>query len=136
MVIIMTSKNSKETRSKVPIIIQILILALICLIGEICATFIPINCSSPIYDFVIVYILLQFKVIKLEWIEDISNILSSCMLIAFVPATVAIIDQLNELLNMIFPALLASTIASTIVLVVSGGITQVIMKFKEKKGKM
>lgn len=130
-----TASKKPEATKDAPMMVQILILALICFVGELMAASIPINCSSPVYDFVIVYVLLQFKVIKLEWIEKLSNILAGCMLLAFVPGTVSIIDEMEQLLQMIFPALIASTLGSVIVLAVSGCTVQGLMwLIKKLKG--
>ena len=134
-----TSKKPEVQRQDAPMMVQVLIMALICFIGEVLAAIVPINCSSPVYDFVLLYLLLQFKVIKLEWIEKLSNILAGCMLIAFVPGTVSIVEELEQLLQMIFPAIIAATIGSVLVLVVSGCIVQSLMKLIKmlrQKGEM
>lgn len=128
------NKTSKkpETTKDAPLMVQILILAFICFVGELMAEIIPINCSSPVYDFVIVYLLLQLKVIRLEWIEKLSNILAGCMLLAFVPGTVSIINEMEQLFKMIFPALIASTLGSIIVLAISGCTVQGLMRLIKK----
>lgn len=130
------NSNEKAKRQDAPIMVQVLILALICFVGEVLAEVVPINCSSPVYDFVIVYVLLQLKIIRLEWIDKLSNILAGCMLLAFVPGTVAIVDEIDELLQLIFPAFLAATIGSVLVLLVSGWTVQILMwvirRFKQK----
>lgn len=134
-----TSKKPEVQRQDAPMMVQVLIMALICFIGEVLAAIVPINCSSPVYDFVLLYLLLQFKVIKLEWIEKLSNILAGCMLLAFVPGTVSIVEELEQLLQMIFPAIIAATIGSVLVLVVSGCIVQSLMKLIKmlrQKGEM
>lgn len=134
-----TSKKPEVQRQDAPMMVQVLIMALICFIGEVLASIVPINCSSPVYDFVLLYLLLQFKVIKLEWIEKLSNILAGCMLLAFVPGTVSIVEELEQLLQMIFPAIIAATIGSVLVLVVSGCIVQGLMKLIKmlrQKGEM
>jgi len=132
----LTVKKQKKTEKEAPIMVQILILAIVCFIGEVLTQIIPINISAPVYDFVIVYLLLQFKVIKLEWIEKLSNILAGCMLLAFVPGTVSIVNEMEQFLQMIFPAFIASTIGSMLVLLVSGftaqGLIFVIKKIKQK----
>lgn len=124
-----SSKTSKQEtkRQEAPIMVQILILALICFVGEVLAVIVPVNCSSPVYDFIIVYLLLQLKVIHLEWIEKLSNILAGCMLLAFVPGTVSIVDEMEQLLQLIFPAFLAATIGSILVLLVSGWTVKILM---------
>lgn len=123
------NKTSKQEtkRQDAPMMVQVLILAFICFVGEVLAATLPINCSSPVYDFIIVYLLLQLKIIRLEWIEKLSNILAGCMLLAFVPGTVSIVDEMEELLQLIFPAFLAATIGSVLVLLVSGWTVQILM---------
>ena len=133
-----TSKKPEATkRQDAPIMVQVLLLALICFVGEVLATMVPINVSAPVYDFVIVYLLLQFKVIRLEWIEKLINILAGCLLLAFVPVNVNIVNAVEEMLQMIFPAVIASTIGSVLVLLVSGctvqGVMWLIKKLKPKK---
>lgn len=131
------SKKPENQREDAPIMVQILILALICFVGEVLSSIVPINCSSPVYDFIIVYLLLQFKVIKLAHIEKLSNILLGCMLLAFVPGTVSVINEMEQFLQMIFPALIAATVGSTIVLIVAGyttqGLINVIKKLRLKE---
>lgn len=124
-----SSKTSKQEtkRQDAPIMMQVLILALICFMGEVLATIVPVNCSSPVYDFVIVFLLLQLRIIRLEWIEKLSDILAGCMLLAFVPGTVSIVDEMEQFLQLIFPSILASTIGSVLVLLVSGWTVQILM---------
>ena len=128
------TSNEEKQRHDAPMMVQILLLAIICFVGETLSTIVPINISSPVYDFVLVYLLLQCKVIKLEWVEKISNILAGCMLLAFVPGTVIIVDELQQLLQMIFPTILAATLGSVIVLMVSGcafqGVVWLVKKLK------
>lgn len=121
------TSNQETKRKDAPIMVQVLILAAICFVGEVLATIVPVNCSSPVYDFVIVYLLLQLKIIRLEWIEKLSNILAGCMLLAFVPGTVSIVDEMQQFLKLIFPAFLAATIGSVLVLLVSGWTVQILM---------
>ena len=66
-----------DIKKEAPIMVQVIILALICFIGELLAAIVPINCSSPVYDFIIVFLLLQLKIIKLEWIEKTRNCISA-----------------------------------------------------------
>lgn len=137
MNIVKTENNKiaklKSKRADAPIMVQVIVLAFICFVGEILAKIIPINCSSPVYDFVIVFLLLQFKIIRLEWLEKLSNILAGCMLLAFVPGTVNIVNELDQLLQLIFPAFLSATIGSVLVLLVSGWTVQIIMRIINQK---
>ena len=124
--------KQEDIKKEAPIMVQVIILALICFIGELLAAIVPINCSSPVYDFIIVFLLLQLKIIKLEWIEKISNILAGCMLLAFVPGTVSIVNEMEQLLQLIFPAFIATTIGSALVLLISGWTVQFLMWINEK----
>lgn len=93
-------------------LLSFVLIALLCLIGEVIASFIPL--PSAIIALVLLFILLLTKVIKLEWIEPSGNILLSLLPLFFVPAGVSLIKDFNLIKN-VWLQVLVITILSTLV---------------------
>lgn len=110
------------------------IILVISFIGEIVHFFIPLPIPASIYGIVILFALLQFKIVPLEKIKDVGNFLIEIMPIMFVPAAVELMDTWHLISPSAFQYIIIIVVSTLAVMVLSGLTTQVLIHLKNKKG--
>lgn len=105
-------------------------------VGEFMTWLTGISVPSSIIGMLLLTFLLKVKVIKLEWVETISNFLVKNMGFFFVPPGVALMLYFDIIGKEIVPIVLATTLSTMLVLVVTGW-THIMTrkKIKRIKGK-
>ena len=99
-------------------------------ISEIIAKLLPINIPPSIIGIVILFTLLELKVLKIEDVEMTGDYLIKIMPILFVPAGVGLIKYLDVLKIVAVPMVFVITLSTAIVMTAVGVVTQ---KLVEKK---
>lgn len=89
-------------------------------VGEFITWLTGISVPSSIIGMLLLTFLLKVKVIKLEWVETISNFLVKNMGFFFVPPGVALMLYFDIIGKEIMPIVLATTLSTMLVLVVTG----------------
>ena len=89
-------------------------------VGEFITWLTGISVPSSIIGMLLLTFLLKVKVIKLEWVETISNFLVNNMGFFFVPPGVALMLYFDIIGKEIVPIVLATTLSTMLVLVVTG----------------
>lgn len=89
-------------------------------VGEFITWLTGISVPSSIIGMLLLTFLLKVKVIKLEWVETISNFLVKNMGFFFVPPGVALMLYFDIIEKEIVPIVLATTLSTMLVLVVTG----------------
>lgn len=107
---------------------QFLIIAVITFISELLNYMIPLTIPASIYGLVIMLTLLKSGVLKLKYIKDIGDFLMDTMPIMFVPIGVEIITLYSSLGDFIFPATVITIVTTVIVMVVTGLVSQGIIR--------
>ena len=101
--------------------------------GELLNTLLPLPVPASIYGLVLLFLALEFKVLKIEHIREVSKFLLGIMTLFFVPSSVGFINAL-PLMKKYGILFIFITIASTlIVFAVTGQVTQLLMKIRGKK---
>lgn len=113
---------------------QIMIILLFSFLGELLNYIIPLSIPASIYGMALLFLALTTKIIKLEQIEDIAEYLLSIMLIFFVPSAVGIMDTFFEYQDSMLPIILIVIISTLVVLIVTGLVSQLMIKITSKKG--
>lgn len=112
---------------------QLFIILGACVLGEILHTLIPIPISSGVYGMFILFLLLTFRVVKVHQVEKCGNFLTKNMLVMFIPASVGLCEMLPELKTMAIPVILAITVVTILVMVITGKVTQGVIKLRKNK---
>ncbi|MFR7836279.1 MAG: CidA/LrgA family protein [Ezakiella sp.] len=99
-------------------------------ISEIIAKLLPINIPPSIIGIVILFVLLELKVLKTEDVEMTGDYLIKIMPILFVPAGVGLIKYLDVLKIVAVPMVFVITLSTAVVMTAVGVVTQ---KLVEKK---
>jgi holin-like protein len=89
-------------------------------VGEFIVWLTGITVPSSILGMLLLTLLLKIKVVKLEWVETISNFLVKNMGFFFVPPGVALMLYFDIIKAEIGPIVLATAISTILVLVVTG----------------
>ena len=110
-----------------------LILGVWC-IGEYISSFIQYIVVLPgsIIAMILLFLLLQFKIVKIENIKDVSDFFLNNMAIFFVPAGVSLITSLNIIVDNIFVLLISVVLSTIIVMYVTGIVVQKMIMTKNK----
>ena len=85
---------------------------------------------GTIIGMIILFLLLQFKIMKEETIKDVSDFLLGNMAIFFVPAGVSLINSLGLITDNMLVLLLSGTAATIIVMLVTGIIVEFMINRK------
>lgn len=107
------------------------IIILISFIGELLNYLIPLPVPGSIYGFLILFLLLVFKIIKLDYIKPVSDFLLNIMPVTFIGPGVALMLTASELKGMLIPILLAVTVSTMVVMAVVGIVVEKILKGKK-----
>lgn len=111
---------------------QFCVILIVCFIGEFFHAIIPLPIPASIYGLVIMFILLSFKIIKLEKIEKTADFLIQIMPIMFVPSAVGIITVWANLKNILIPFILIVIATTVIVMVVTGKTAELVIKYDRR----
>lgn len=106
---------------------------LILFIGVFLKSVIPAPIPPAVYGMIILYLLLSLKVIKPKTIKPITEKLLDIMPFLFVPAGVAMINEIGNLKGQILLILLLLFITTFIILFVTGHVVQIVQRALEKK---
>lgn len=99
-------------------------------LGELIVWLTGIKLPSSIIGMLLLTAFLQLKWIKLRWVEGISNFLVKNLGFFFVPPGVALMLYLDVIKAQLIPIVVASVISMVVVIVVTGWIHQIVMKFR------
>ena len=101
-------------------------------VGEIIVWLTGISIPSSIIGMLVLVALLQMKVVKVEWIKEISGFLISNIGFFFVPPGVALMLYFDLVKAEFWPIVIATLISTILVLVVTGW-THQYMKDRNRK---
>lgn len=111
---------------------QLGIVLLILSIGQIIQSKFNLFVPGTILGMIILLVLLLLKVIKLKWVESITNVLLDNISIFFVPANVGVMVYLSQIKDVWAKLLLIAIISTIVVMGVTGAVIQYIDKLMDK----
>ncbi len=112
---------------------QLIIILGASVLGEVLNALLPLPVPASIYGLLIMFILLCAKVIKVETIKETSDFFLVTMPIFFVVAGVGVIDYWDVIKPILIPSALIMLLATIIIMVVTGRVTQFVIKLIEKR---
>lgn len=113
---------------------QFLILLAVTLLGEIFRALIPLAIPAGIYGLVLLFGCLCLRIVKLEQIEGAADFLIEIMPLFFIPAGVGLMTRWVQLRSLLLPVLAAIFGITVLVMIVTGLVTQCMVRQKEKGG--
>ncbi|MGL4911590.1 MAG: CidA/LrgA family protein [Romboutsia sp.] len=92
-----------------------------------------ITIPGTIVGMIILFLLLQLKIIKEESIKDVADFLLNNMAIFFVPAGVSLIQSLGLIKDNMVVLVLCATIATVVIMLVTGKTVDVMIRKKSSE---
>ena len=115
------------------ILLQLTIIAGVSFAGEIMSHLIPFPMPASVYALCLMFALLYFKIVKLEWVDRVGTFLISVMLITFIPAVVSFMDIAHKVKGHLPAMIFLLLITLFLVMGFTGVVAQVLLKRSEKK---
>lgn len=112
---------------------QAVIITAITFASEIIKYFIPLPVPASIYGLVMLFALLKSGMLKLEQIEDVGGLLLELMPLLLVPASVSFLTVLDTIQEILLPVLIMGFVGTTAVMIVTGNVSQWMIRREEKK---
>ena len=114
---------------------QLAIILGVWVVGEYISSFIRniVVIPGSIIGMILLFILLKYKVVKLENINEISNFFLDNMAIFFIPAGVSLIKSLDLISDNVFVLLITIFVSTIIVMYVTGKLVDIMINKKSKE---
>lgn len=116
-------------------VFQLAIIFGISFVGELLNAVLPLPVPASVYGLVIMFLLLWTKIVKLEQVETVAEYLMAIMPLFFIEPTVGIMNSYGLVKGKILPLFIACFLSFTMVIVVTGSVSQAIIRFKRKEKK-
>lgn len=114
---------------------EFMIIFLINYVGMLLSKILHLPLPGTIVSLLLLFLMLQFKVLKLEKIENAGNFLLLNMTIFFMPPTVKIIDSYELLEKDLFKIIVIIIVSTFLTMGITGKVVQLMIDFKERKEK-
>ena len=114
-------------------IFQLAIIFGISFAGELLNAILPLPVPASVYGLIIMFLLLSTKIIKVEQVEKVSEYLMSIMPLFFIEPTVGIMNSYGLVKGKILPLFVACFLSFAAVVVVTGSVSQGIIRYQRKK---
>ncbi|MGN1210943.1 MAG: CidA/LrgA family protein [Candidatus Cryptobacteroides sp.] len=105
-------------------VFQFLIILMFTFIGELLNYLIPLPIPASIYGIVLLFLALELKIVKVSDIKETSSFLIAIMPLMFLPPAVGVIESWDIIRQAWFPYIVVTLASTVIVMVVSGRVTQ------------
>lgn len=112
---------------------QFVIILFISFIGEVLKYVLPLPIPASIYGLVLMFVLLQTGVLKLEAVQDAGKFLIELMPMMFIPAGVGLLNAWDKLKPVLIPIIVILFVSTIVVMGVSGKVTQSMIEAEERK---
>lgn len=109
-------------------IFQFLIIMVFAFVGELLHHFIPLPIPASIYGILLLFLALEFKILKVKDIKETSSFLIAIMPIMFLPPAVGIVESWGLIKGSWLPYVLVIGVSTVVVMAVSGLVTQMIVR--------
>ena len=104
-------------------------------VGILLSKILHLPLPGTIVSLLLLFLMLQFKVLKLEKIENAGNFLLLNMTIFFMPPTVKIIDSYELLEKYLFKIIVIIIVSTFLTMGITGKVVQLMIDLKERKEK-
>ena len=103
--------------------------------GEYISSFIQniVVIPGSIIGMILLFLLLQFKVIEIDSIKELGSFFLDNMAIFFIPSGVSLINSLNLIIDNMFVLLISIVLSTSIVMYITGIIVEKMIKNKSKE---
>ena len=114
---------------------QFMIIMLFSFLGELLHGLLPFPVPASIYGLILLFVALCIGMIKEEQIKETADFLVEIMPVLFIPAGVGLMTQWEALKKLLLPLILVITLGTFFTMVVTGKVTDGILKKKGVQNK-
>ena len=107
---------------------QFMIILLVSFVGELLKYVIPLPVPASIYGLVILFILLETGILKLDAVKETAVFLIEIMPLMFIPAGVGLMESWGDLNSMLVDVDVIIRVSTVRVMGVSGKVTELVLK--------
>lgn len=112
---------------------QFMIILLVSFWGELLKYVIPLPVPASIYGLVILFILLETGILKLDAVKETAVFLIEIMPLMFIPAGVGLMESWGDLNSMLVEVVVIILVSTVLVMGVSGKVTELVLKRSANK---
>lgn len=112
---------------------QFLIILLVSFLGEVLHAVIPLPVPASVYGLVLMLAALCTGILKIGQVKGAAEFLIEIMPVMFIPAGVGLLNSWQVLRPVWVPVLVITVLTTIIVMVVTGEVTQKIIRRERKK---
>ena len=112
---------------------QLAIILSISLSGEVLAAALPLPIPASIYGIVILFALLESRILSVDDIRETSSFLIAIMSMLFIPAAVGLMDSFDLLKTRLVAYIVIMLVSTVVVMAVSGRCAQAIIRRENKE---
>ena len=105
-------------------VFQFLVIMVFAFLGELLHLLIPLPVPSSIYGIILLFLALEFKIVKLHQVKETSSFLVAIMTIMFLPPAVGVIESWDVICQAWLPYVVVTLVSTVVVMAVSGRVTQ------------
>ncbi|MBQ3513177.1 MAG: CidA/LrgA family protein [Lachnospiraceae bacterium] len=114
---------------------QFMIIIIFSFLGELLHGFLPFPVPASIYGLILLFLALFMGIIKEEQIKETADFLVEIMPVLFIPAGVGLMTRWEALKKLWLPFVLIITLGTVFTMVVTGKVTDGILKRKGVQNK-
>lgn len=122
-----------ERRENMRFIKQFSIILFLSFLGEILHDLIPLPIPASVYGLLLMLILLQSHILKLDQVKEASEFLIEIMPVMFIPAGVGLLTSWDALQPVFFPIVVIILVTTVFVMAVTGGVTQKMIRSEQNR---
>lgn len=111
---------------------QFMMIMLFTFLGEVLREVLPLPVPASIYGLALMFVALLTGVLKVEKVRETGKFLIEIMPLMFIPAAAGLIDAWPSLKPVGVPIVVIMVVSTVIVMVLSGWVTQFMMRRKKK----
>ena len=112
---------------------QFILILAISFAGELLKYLLPLPVPASIYGLVILFILLETGILKLNAVKETSVFLIEIMPLMFIPAGVGLMESWGDLNSMLLEVVVIILVSTVLVMGVSGKVTELVLKRSANK---
>lgn len=108
------------------------IILLISFVGEILEKWIPLPIPASIYGIILLFLCLKLNIIPHEAVHETGKFLIEIMPLMFIPAAVGLLETWDVIATAWLEYVAVTVISTWVVMIVSGRVTQFVIRRKRK----
>ena len=127
-------KRGEQKKKVMKYLKQFMVILAFSFLGEVLHQVLPLPIPASVYGLVFMLAALMTGVLKLHQVKETSAFLIEIMPVMFIPAGVGLLTAWGILKPVCVPIILITVITTVVVMVVTGRVTQAVIRMDRKKG--